>query len=177
MTFVVRSVNHPEAQTSAVREQVWAVDKDQPVYNIRTVEQLLSESLAQRRLTMLLLGIFAGVALVLAVSGIYGVMSYVVAQRRHEIGVRMALGAGRMNVLRLIIKQGMSLVLIGIFIGLLASVVIMRTLASLLYGVSASDSLTFIGMSLLMIITALAACAIPAHRAIKVDPLVALRHE
>jgi putative ABC transport system permease protein len=177
MTFVVRSVNHPEAQISAVREQVWAVDKDQPVYDLRTMEQLLSESLAQRRFTMLLLGIFAGVALVLAVSGLYGVMSYTVVQRTHEIGLRMALGAQSGDVLKLVVGGGLKLVMIGVVIGLAAAFVLTRVMSSLLFGVSATDPTTFITTSLVLTSVAMLASYIPARRATKVDPLVALRYE
>ena len=162
---------------ASVRRTVWGIDKDQPVSNISTMEDVLSESLARQRFSMLLLGIFAAVALVLAAGGIYGVMSYSVAQRTHEIGIRMALGAQASDVLKLAIGGGLKLVTIGIVIGLVAAYVLTRVMSSLLFGVTATDPLTFIGVSVSLVIVALMACFVPARRATKVDPLIALRYE
>jgi putative ABC transport system permease protein len=163
--------------TAAVRREVQAVDPNQPVFNVNMMEQVLADSLASQRLSMLLLSIFAGVALILAAVGIYGVMSYTVIQRTHEIGIRMALGARVVDVLQLILGHAMLLVLIGIMIGLVGAFAVTRVMASLLYGVSATDPLTFGGVSLLLAAIALVACLIPARRATRVDPMVALRHE
>jgi putative ABC transport system permease protein len=162
---------------ATVRKTVWEVDKDQPVSNIRTMEDILSKSIARQRFTMLLLGIFAGVALLLAAVGIYGVMSYSLAQRTHEIGIRMALGAQSRDVLKLAVGQGLKLVLIGVAIGLVAALGLTRVLKSLLFGVSATDPTTIFALSMLLVGVALLASYIPARRATKVDPLVALRYE
>jgi putative ABC transport system permease protein len=177
MNLLVRTKADKSAMSAAVRREVQAVDPNQPVFNINTMEQVLADSLASQRLSMLLLSIFAGVAMTLAAVGIYGVMSYTVIQRTHEIGIRMALGARVADVLRLILGHAMMLVLIGITIGLVGAFAVTRVMASLLYGVSATDPLTFVGVSLLLAVIALIACLIPARRATKVDPMVALRHE
>jgi putative ABC transport system permease protein len=175
---LVASTNvEPLGLASTVRKTVWEIDKDQPVSNIRTMEDVLSESIARQRFSMLLLGIFAAVALVLAAVGLYGVMSYSVAQRTHEIGIRMALGAQAGDVLKMVVGQGLKLVLIGVVIGLVAAFVLTRVMSSLLFGVSATDPTTFVAISLVLMSVAVLASYIPARRATKVDPMIALRYE
>jgi putative ABC transport system permease protein len=175
--LVIRTNVEPLSLASAVRGAVWGIDKDQPVSNISTMEDVLSESVARQRFSMLLLAIFAAVALVLAAVGLYGVMSYSVAQRTHEIGIRMALGAQRSDVLKMVVGQGLKLVLIGVVLGLVASFVLTRVMTSLLYGVSATDPTTFLSISLVLISVAMLASYLPARRATKVDPMIALRYE
>jgi len=177
MNLIIRTATDPLTLAAAVRREVQAVDRNQPVYNINTMEQTLAQSLATQRLSMTLLTFFAGVALLLAAIGIYGVLSYAVTQRTHEIGLRMALGAQRKDVLKLVVGQGMMLVVVGIIIGLVASFILMRLMASLLYGVSATDPVTFASVALLLAVVALLACYIPARRAMRVDPMIALRYE
>jgi putative ABC transport system permease protein len=163
--------------TSAIRREIQAVDKDQAVFKVTTLEQLMGDSILFRRFFMVLLLVFAGLALTLAAVGIYGVMSYVTSQRTHEIGIRMALGAQASDVRKLIIGNGMLLALIGVTAGLAGSFALTRLLAGLLFGVSATDAVTFLIVSIVLIVVALFACYIPARRAAKVDPLVALRYE
>jgi putative ABC transport system permease protein len=177
MTLVVRTAGDPLALAGPVRRELAAVDKDQPFYNARTLEQVLSQSVSRQRFQTLLTAIFAGVGLLLAAVGIYGVISYTVAQRTHEFGVRIALGAGRSDVLGLVVRYGLGLAAAGVGLGLAGSLLLARLLSSLLYGVSSSDPLTFAGVSLLLVGVALAACYFPARRATKVDPMTALRHE
>ena len=177
MGLVARTAGDPAAMAAPVKEAILAVNKDQPVVAVRTLEQVLSDSLAQRRFTMLLLGLFAGLALVLASVGIYGVMSYTVAQRTHEIGVRMALGARHGDVLRMVVRQGMMLAGTGVAIGLAVALALTRLLSSFLFGVSATDPLTFVAIPLALAGVALVACFVPARRATRVDPMVALRYE
>ena len=175
--LVVRTASDPMSLAAAVQREVWAVDKDQPVTNIQTLEQVISDSIAPLRFRTLLLGLFAVVALVLATVGIYGVMAYAVMQRTHEIGIRMALGAQLRDVLKLVIGQGMRLALIGIALGLLAASALTRLVKSLLFGVSATDPVTFVIVATLLAGMALLACWLPARRATKVDPMIALRCE
>jgi putative ABC transport system permease protein len=177
MYLVVRSAGEPFALASALRQQVNALDQDLPVANLKTMEQLLHESVTEPRFRTSLLGLFAAVALLLAGIGIYGVISYAVTERTHEIGIRMALGAQTHDVLRLVVKQGMMPVLAGIAIGLAASLALTRLMKTLLFDVSATDPLTFTMIALLLTLVALLACWIPARRATKVDPMVALRCE
>lgn len=177
ITLLARTITDPGNITTAVRREVSGLDKDLPVSNIKFMNEIVAGSVAQPRVYTLLFAVFAGLALVLATIGIYGVMSYSVTQRTQEIGIRMALGAQRKDVLTLIIKQGMILAITGIGIGLLASFVLTRVLASLLYGVSTTDLFTFALVSLLLTSVALVACSIPALRATKVHPVIALRYE
>jgi putative ABC transport system permease protein len=177
MFLVVRTTIDPLSLAAAVRSQVTALDKDQPVADVQTMEQRLKASLAEPRFNMLLLGLFAAVALALAAVGLYGVMAYGVTQRTHEIGIRMALGAQRSNVLKLVIRQGMAMALIGVALGLAASLALTRVMASLLFGVSATDPLVFTSIALLLAAVAFVASYIPARRALKVDPMIALRYE
>jgi putative ABC transport system permease protein len=177
VTMSVRASGDPAQLVGAIRQQVLSTDKDQPVFNARTMEQVIAESIASRRFAMLLLSIFACVALLLASVGIYGVMSYSVTQRTHEIGIRMALGASAGDVLKMVVGQGMLLVIIGVACGLIGAFLVTRVMASLLFNVSTTDPITFAGISLLLALVALLACYIPARRATRVDPMTALRYE
>ena len=177
MTIVVRTTVPPETVAPALRSQVWNLNKDQPIDKLMTMEQILYESVAQPRLYMLLLTGFAVLAIFLAAVGVYGVMSYVASQRTHEIGIRMALGAQQSDILRLVVRQGMVNVLIGIALGLVASFALTSVLTTLLYEVRATDPATYVLVLLLLAGVALLACYLPARRATKVDPITALRHE
>ena len=177
LSLVVRAKSDPRGIATAVRDQVWSIDPGQPVSHIRTMDQMLDGMMAQRRLNMVLFALFGAVALVLAAVGVYGVISYSVTQRTHEIGIRMALGAGRADVLKLIVRNGMTLVLIGVGLGLIAAFALTRLMTTLLFEVSATDLATFAAISGILSAVGLAACFVPALRAIKVDPMVALRYE
>jgi putative ABC transport system permease protein len=177
MTVVVKTANDPTGIISGVREQVLSIDPDQPVYNVNTMEQLRSDSIAPNRLNLMLLASFAAVALILAGVGIYGVMAYSVTQRTHEIGIRMALGARQTDVLGMVIRQGMKLAALGLAIGLAGAWLATRAMSSLLFGVSATDPITFAVISVVLAGVALGACFAPARRATKVDPMIALRYE
>jgi putative ABC transport system permease protein len=176
--MVVRTnVSDPLALTSAVQSAVWNVSKDVPLADIRTMQDVIANSTLRRKFTMLLLAIFAGLAMLLAAIGLYGVMSYAVSQRTHEIGIRMALGAQKTDVLRMVVRQGMGLVALGLVLGVVASVAATRLMAGLLFGVSATDPATFSVVAILLASVALAANYVPARRAAKVDAMVALRYE
>jgi putative ABC transport system permease protein len=177
MFLVVRSESEPANLISAVRGVVQELDRDQPVYEIASMEQLLSRSTLQRRFNMTLLAVFAGLALILAGVGIYGVMAYAVTERTREIGIRMALGAQAGAALRLVIRQGMRLTLFGVALGLMGAFALTRLMKNLLFNVTPTDPLTFVVIALLLTSVALLACWIPARRATKVDPMVALRCE
>jgi putative ABC transport system permease protein len=177
MALVVKSGADPASLTSAIRDAVQSIDKDQPVFAVSTMQELVSNSVATRRMTLVLLGLFSGLALVLGAIGIYGVISYSVAQRTHEIGIRMALGAPRADVFRLVVGEGLKLAGVGITIGIAAAFGLARLLSSLLYGISATDFETFLGVAVLLALVALVACYVPARRAMRVDPTVALRYE
>jgi putative ABC transport system permease protein len=177
MTVVVRTTTPPLSLVPAVRGVLHRIDKDQPMAKISTMDQLVATSLVRSRFMMLLLSVFAGLALVLACVGTYGVMAYSVAQRTREIGIRMALGAQKSDMVTMVINQGLRLALIGVGVGIAAAFVLTRLLSGFLYGVRPTDPLTFITVSLVLTGVALLACYVPARRAMRVDPMVALRYE
>ncbi|MEK6408920.1 MAG: ABC transporter permease [Acidobacteriota bacterium] len=177
MYLAIKTTTDPLSLASAVRGEVLSLDPEQPVYDVKSMDQLVTTSLAERQLNMVLFVAFSAIALILASVGIYGVMSYSVTQRTHEIGIRMALGAGQRNVLGLVVRQGMTLALTGVAFGVAGALALTRLMSSLLFGVSATDPVTFAAISLLLTGVALAACFIPARRATRVDPMVALRYE
>jgi len=174
MTLVIRTAGDAAAMAPAVRREVLSIDKDQPIYNVRTMEDVVAQSMGTRRASTLLFTVFAGAALILAAVGIYGVMAYSVTQRTQEIGIRMALGAQTGDVLRLVVRQGMVLTLIGIAVGLAGAFGLAKVIASLLFDVPATDLTTFLGIPLLLLLVALIACYVPARRAARLDPTVAL---
>jgi predicted permease len=175
--LAVRGSVEPSSLIESVRNEVRALDQDLPLADVKSLDVIASTAVAGRRLTLWLVGFFAMTALVLAAVGIYSVLSYLVAQRAHEIGVRMALGAQLGDVLKLVVRQGMTMVLLGVALGLAAAFALTRLMKGLLFGVSATDPLTFSLVAILLSLVALFACCIPAWRATKVDPLVALRGE
>ncbi len=177
MTVIIKGTGDPNQLIASAREQVKAVDPDQPIYNIRTMDEIRGEAVAPQRLNLMLLSIFAGIAFVLAVVGIYGVMSYAVTQRTHEIGIRMAIGAQPSDVFRMILGQGMMLTIAGLVAGLLGAFGLTRLMATMLFGVKPTDPATFAGVALLLTTVALIACYIPGRRATKVDPVNSLRYE
>ncbi|MBS1807007.1 MAG: ABC transporter permease [Acidobacteria bacterium] len=177
MFLTIRVKGEPTTVTGAVRGVIHSLDKDLPIFRVTVMEQLVADSMAQRRFAMTLLVIFAGVALVLAAVGLYGVMSYTVTQRSHEIGIRMALGAQRSDVVKMVVRQGMMLASIGVLGGLAFAFALTRLMANLLFGVKASDPITFAVIAASLALIALIACFIPARRATKVDPMIALRYE
>jgi predicted permease len=177
MTILVRTTSDPRAVISSLRRAVWAIDPNQPISNVNTLEQIVSASIAQPRLNMLLMVLFGGLALLLSAVGIYGLLSYAVTQRTQEVGIRMALGANVSDVLQLVLKQGMFLALIGEAIGLAGAFALTRLMRGLLFDVTPTDTTIFAGVVAVLTLTALLACYLPARRATKVDPLVALRYE
>ena len=177
MSVALRTAGDPQLLAAAAQREIQAIDPEQPVADVRTMEQWLSESVARARFSATLLGVFAALALVLAAVGIYGVISYTVTQRTHELGIRVALGAQRADVLRLVIGQGLALAGLGVGVGLLGALALTRLVGSLLYEVSATDPLTYAVLALFLLLVAFAACYFPARRATRVDPMVALRYE
>ena len=175
--LVIRTIDDPNTLVAATRREIHAVDPNQPISNIATMEELLIKETASRRLGMILLAVFAGLALLLSSLGIYAVLSYFVTQQTAEMGIRLALGAQRRDILGIVLKKGMGWTLLGVVIGLIAAFALARLMASLLFGVSATDPITFLAVAVILTSVALLACAIPARRATKVDPLVALRYE
>jgi len=177
MFVVIRSTVEPTGVAGAIRQAAAEVDKSAAVSDIKTMDHIVSDAVTQPRFNLFLLGLFSGIALLLSAAGIYGVTAYSVSQRTHEFGIRMALGAQAGDVLRMIIRQGMLLISIGVTLGLAASFALTRLLRSVLFGVSVTDPLTFVAITFLLTLVALIACYVPARRATKVDPLTALRYE
>ena len=177
MILLVRTSSEPTAIISSVQRAVWTIDPNQPIADVKTMEQIVSDSVAQPRFNMFLMGMFGVLALLLAVVGIYGLLSYAVTQRKQELGIRMALGANRVDVLKLVLRQGMTLALLGEAVGLIAALALTRVMRGLLFGIGPFDASTFVTVAIATTLVALAACYIPARRATKVDPLVALRYE
>jgi ABC-type antimicrobial peptide transport system permease subunit len=177
MTLVVRSPGDAASLAMALRQAIWSIDKDQPIVRVATLEELLARSSAERRFVMIVLTVFAIVALALAAAGIYGILSGGVAERIREIGVRLALGASPGQILRLIVRQGIVLTLCGTAIGLIGSVAGGKAVATLLFGVSPLDFATYFGMLALLLAVAAAACWVPAWRASRIDPAITLRAE
>jgi putative ABC transport system permease protein len=177
MFFAIRTQGEPTTLAGAARGVIRGLDQDLPLFRVTAMEQIVAESLAQRRFALTLFGIFAAVALALAAVGLYGVLSYSVTQRTHEIGLRMALGAQGGDVVRMVLRQGMLLALMGVALGIAGAFLLLRLMERLLYGVTPRDPLTFAAIAGLLTLIALLACFIPARRATKVDPLIALRCE
>ena len=177
MTLVARAEVDPLAQIQAIRGQVWAIDRFQTIYEAATLDDLISRTIAGRRFSVLSLGLFATLAVILAAIGIYGVVSFSVGQRNHEIGVRVTLGAERRNIVSMVLRESLVLISSGIAIGLTGAFVLTRYLESLLYGIRPTDAVTFAGASFVVFAVAILACYVPARRATHVDPLIALRYE
>jgi putative ABC transport system permease protein len=177
MSLVIRTSGEPTAQVSAVRSTLGSIDPNLAVYDVRSFDEILASSLGSRRFTMFLLAVFAGVALLLACVGLFGVMAYLVSQRTHEIGVRLALGARPGDVFRLVIGRGMALASVGSVLGLGGAWAIGRFLETMLYQVRPTDPITLASAPVVLLVVALLACYVPARRAMKVDPMVALRYE
>src|SRR6185437_1295921 len=177
MTLAIRTSGPAPGLLDQVKQHVWNVDRQIPLSDVHSLVELMAVSLDQERFNMSLLGIFAALALILATVGVYGLMAYTVSQRTHEIGVRVAVGAQRHDVLSLVVREGAKLAFIGIAIGIAAAFVLTRLMASLLFAVKPTDPATFAGVAMLLAVVALAACYIPARRATRIDPLVALRYD
>jgi putative ABC transport system permease protein len=177
LTVIVRTAGDPSILSRPLAETVRSIDPDLPAYNVKTVEEYLDGTIAIPRFNTLLLGIFAGLALLLTAIGLYGVISYSVAQRTHEIGVRMALGAQPREMMRLVVGQGVRLALLGVGLGLIAAFAFTHFLSSLLFGVTATDPVSFVTVVVILLAVVLLACYVPARRAMRVDPMVALRYE
>jgi putative ABC transport system permease protein len=175
--LVVRTKGDPTRMTGPVRQAIQSVDRNQPVFNVNTMENLLEDSMATKRVSMLLFSAFAGVALLLSAIGLYGVISYSVTQRTHEIGVRMALGAEAARVVGMVVGQGALLVALGLTIGFAAALALGRFLEQMMFGVSPSDPETFVVVGMVLAVVALMATGLPARRAARVDPMTALRYE
>ena len=177
MYVITRTSADPASAVAIARHEVARIDRDQPISDVRTMDERIGRSLASRRFSMALLALFAGLALTLAAVGIYGIVAYFVTERTHEIGVRVALGAQRRDVMAMVVGQGMTMTLLGTAIGIAASAALARLMSSLLFGVSAVDPATFVGIPVLLVVVALAACYVPARRAMRVNPLQTLRSE
>ena len=177
VSWVARTAGAPSSATRSIREAQAQVDSTAVIFDARPMEEIVSNSIAKQRLTMILLSAFSALALVLSAVGIYGVISYLTGQRTHEIGIRVALGASTSDVLRMILGEGMRITLVGVAIGVAAALALTRLIAKVIYGVSAYDPLTFLGVAILLIGVALLACYLPARRAMRVDPIIALRYE
>jgi putative ABC transport system permease protein len=177
MNFVIRTAIDPMQLAAAAQKEIHAIDPDQPVSNVRRLQTVVDKSIARPRFNMTLFGIFAAVALVLASVGLYGVISYSASQRTQEIGIRMALGASRGDIMRLVVGHGMKLTLAGIVIGVIASLALTRVMTNLLFGVTATDLPTFLAVPAVFTIVALVANYVPARRATRVNPVIALRYE
>jgi ABC-type antimicrobial peptide transport system permease subunit len=175
--YVARTAASPLGAVSAIRESAVKADPSSVVYGARPLQEIVANSIAKQRLAMILLSVFSALALVLSAIGIYGVISYLTGQRTHEIGIRVALGASRADVLRMVIGEGMTITLIGVGIGIAAALGLTRLISQLIYGVAAYDPITFVGVAVLLTGVALLACYIPARRAMRVDPMIALGYE
>jgi putative ABC transport system permease protein len=177
LTVIIKGASDPNLLISSARNAVKEIDPDQPIYSPRTMSDIRAESVESERFTLTLLSLFAGIALVLAIVGIYGVMSYSVTQRTHEIGIRMAIGARPLDVFKMVLGHGMKLALIGIGLGLGLAFLVTRFMVTLLFGVEPTDATTFAGISILLVTVALLACYLPGRRATKVEPTISLRYE
>jgi putative ABC transport system permease protein len=177
MSLAIKTTLEPQALSNSIQREVIAVDPEQPVWAIRTMDELMATSVMRRQLVMTLLTLFAGIALMLAAVGIYGVISYWVTQRSHEIGIRVAIGANRLQVLKMVLGQSMSVVLIGVAIGVIGAAALTRLMATLLYDVSPTDAATFAGYSAALILVGLLASYLPARRATRINPVTMLRQQ